>query len=224
MEFFLDTASVPEIEFYQSLGLVDGVTTNPSLLSKEGGDPISQIKKIAHIVKGPLSVEVTYTQPREMVKHALKLSKLAENVVVKVPASVSGLVAARELKKENVKMNITLVFHPSQAVPFVQLAVDYVSLFVGRVEEFGLSNKEAIWQLREAIDAMESPTKLLVASVRNPDYLIEAVIAGADVLTVPPSCWQMVFKNPIFQQGEREFLESWRTLPAAARKEYESLD
>lgn len=224
MEFFLDTASIEEIKYYRSLGLVDGVTTNPALLSKEGGDPISQIKKIAEIARGPLSVEVTYTEPSKMVKQAVKLNKLAENIVVKVPASISGLVAAQELKKEGIKMNITLVFHPSQAIPFLQLAVDYVSLFVGRVEEFGLSNKEAIWQLTQSIDEMQSPTKLIAASMRNPDYLLEAIMAGSHVLTVPPICWEMVYKNPVFQLGEKEFLDSWKRLPATARKEYESLD
>ncbi len=224
MEFFLDTASIAEIKYYKPLGLVDGVTTNPALLSKEGGDPISQIKKIAEIVSGPISVEVTYTEPREMVKHAVKLTRLAPNVVIKVPASIAGLTAAQELKKAGIRMNITLVFHPSQAVPFIQLGVDYVSLFVGRVEEFGLNNSEAIWQLRQSIDEMGSPTKLLSASIRNPNYLLEAVMAGSDVLTVPPACWQMVYKNPVFQLGEKEFLKSWQTLPADARKEYESLD
>jgi transaldolase len=224
MEFFLDTASIEDIKFYQPLGLVDGVTTNPALLSKEGGDPIDQIKKIASIVKGPISVEVTYTEPKKMVKHAIKLNRLAPNVVIKVPASLAGLTAAQELKKEGIKMNITLVFHPSQAIPFVQLEVDYVSLFIGRMEEFGLDNKEAIWQLRQSIDEMDSSTKLLSASIRNPNYLLEAVMAGSDVITVPPACWQMVYKNPIFQLGERDFLNSWQTLPATARKEYESLD
>lgn len=224
MEFFLDTASIEEIKFYKPLGLVDGVTTNPALLSKEGGDPISQIKKIAETVKGPISVEVTYTEPSKMVKHARKLNKLAPNVVIKVPASIAGLVAAQELKREGIKINATLVFHPSQAIPFIKLEADYVSLFVGRVEEFGLSNKEAIWQLRQSIDEMQSPTKFIAASIRNPDYLIEAVMAGADVLTVPPACWQMVYKNPIFLLGEKEFLNSWQKLPATARKEYESLD
>jgi transaldolase len=224
MEFFLDTASIEEIKYYKPLGLVDGVTTNPALLSKEGGDPISQIKKIAEIVSGPISVEVTYTEPREMVKHAVKLTRLAPNVVIKVPSSLAGLTAAQELKKAGIRMNVTLVFHPSQAVPFIQLGVDYVSLFIGRVEEFGLNNSEAIWQLRQAIDEMGSPTKMLSASIRNPNYLLEAVMAGSDVVTVPPTCWQMVYKNPIFQLGEKEFLKSWQTLPADARKEYESMD
>ncbi len=224
MEFFLDTASIVDIKYYLNLGLVNGVTTNPALLSKEGGDPIAQIKQIAAIVKGPISVEVTYTEPKDMVKHAIKLNKLAPNVVIKVPASVAGLTAAQELKKADIKMNVTLVFHPSQAIPFIQLGVDYVSLFIGRVEEFGLDNKEAIWQLRQSIDEMDSPTKLLSASIRNPNYLLEAVMAGSDVITVPPACWQMVYKNPIFQLGEKEFLNSWQTLPADARKEYESLD
>ena len=221
MQFFIDTASLDEIKYYKELGLVDGVTTNPALLSKEGGDPLDQIKRIAEIVSGPISAEVTYTDPAMMIKHAQKLSRVAKNIIIKVPASIPGLVCAQQLKKLGVKMNVTLIFHPSQAIPFIQLGVDYVSLFVGRVEDFGLNNKEAIWQLKELIMKMESKTKMIAASIRNPDYLLEAVRAGSDVLTVPPSCWKMVFNNPIFQIGEKEFLDSWKSLPESARKRYE---
>jgi transaldolase len=224
MEFFLDTASLGEIQQYKKLGLVDGVTTNPALLAKEGQEPVEQIKKIISLVSGPISVEVTYTEPEKMLGQARRLAKLADNIVVKVPASVAGLVAAQELKRHGIKLNITLIFHPSQAVPFVKLGADYVSLFVGRVEDFGLSNKEAIHELKRIILEMKSSTKLLAASIRNPGYLMEAVAAGSDVLTVPPSCWEKVYTNPLFQLGEREFLDSWKQLSPDARKFYEVLE
>lgn len=222
MEFFLDTASIEEIKCYRKLGLVDGVTTNPALLAKEGQDPLEQVKKIAALVPGPISVEVTYTEPDKMVKHAVKLSRLADNIVIKLPASMAGLAAARTLKEKGVKLNVTLIFHPSQAIPFIKLGVDDVSLFVGRVEDFGLCNSDAMRQTKESIVKMQSQTKLLSASIRNPEYLLEAIVAGSDALTVPPSCWEKVYNNPMFQLGEREFLDSWRQLPATLRKTYEA--
>jgi transaldolase len=224
MEFFIDTASIEDIEKYKGYGLVDGVTTNPALLAKEGQEPLEQVKKIASIIDGPLSVEVTHPGPDEMVKQAHKLAKIADNVVIKVPASIPGLITAQRLKADGIKMNITLIFHPSQAVPFIKLGVEYVSLFIGRVEDFGLSNKDAIWGIKEAIVEMDSPTKLLSASIRNPDYLMEAIVAGSEVLTVPPICWEKVYNNPLFHMGEREFMESWNSLPESARKLYESID
>lgn len=223
MEFFLDTASIADIKRYQQLGLVDGVTTNPALLAKEGGDPIEQVKKILSIVRGAVSAEVTYTEPDKMIEHARKLAKLAGNVVIKVPASVSGLLVARQLHKDGIKLNITLIFHPTQALPFIKMGVDYVSAFVGRVEDFGLNNKKLVWDTKKAITQMNSPTKVIAASMRNPDYLIDAILAGADVVTVPPSCWEKVYHNPLFILGETEFLQSWRKLPEEARKTYESL-
>lgn len=221
MQFFIDTASIEDIKYYKSLGLADGVTTNPALLAKEGLDPLEQIKKIADLVPGPISAEVTYTEPEKMIKHAQKLSKVAKNIIIKVPASIPGLICANELKKLGIKMNITLIFHPSQALPFIKLGVDYVSLFVGRSEDFGLSNSQAIWDIKKAIKEMGTSTQLISASIRNPNYMLEAVMAGSEVLTVPPSCWKAVFNNPLFHLGEREFLEMWKSLPEAARKKYE---
>jgi len=223
MEFFLDTASIEDIKCYQPLGLVDGVTTNPALLAKEGRDPIEQVKKILSIVPGPVSVEVAYTEPDRIIGHARKLAKLADNVVIKVPASFAGLTAATQLKKDGIKMNVTLIFHASQAVPFIQLGVEYVSSFIGRVEDFGLDNRKLAYDIKQAITQMDSPTKQIAASMRNPDYLLESILAGADILTVPPSCWEKVYHNPLFILGETEFLQSWRRLPEAARKTYESL-
>jgi len=223
MEFFLDTASIADIERYQELGLVDGVTTNPALLAIEGGDPISQINKILSIVSNPVSVEVTYTEPEKMVKHAHKLAGLADNVVIKIPASVAGLKAAQQLKRDGIKMNVTLIFHASQAVPFIQLGVDYVSSFIGRVEDFGLDNRKLVGDVSQAIVNMGSSTKQIAASIRNPDYLIGSICSGAEVLTVPPSCWEKAYHNPLFMLGESEFLQSWKKLPEEARKKYESL-
>ncbi len=223
MEFFLDTASIDEINRYKELGLVDGVTTNPQLLSKEGRDPLEQVREIASIVSGPISVEVTHTEPQRMVEQARGLARLAENMVIKVPASMVGLTVARRLKGEGIRTNITLVFHPSQAAPFIKMGAEFVSLFVGRVEDFGLDNTEHIRRMRSMIDETKSPTRLLAASIRNPDYLVAAITGGAHAVTVPPVCWEKVYNNPLFNQGEAEFLESWRRLPPGVREGYESI-
>ncbi len=224
MEFFLDTASIKDIEHYMQLGLVDGVTTNPALLAKEGRDPLKQVKEITSIVSGPVSVEVTYTEPEKMIKHAGKLSSIAENVVIKVPGSMAGLAVARQLKKDGIKTNITLIFHATQALPFIGLGADYVSVFIGRVEDFGLNNVKLIGDTAKAIAQMGSSTKLISASMRNPIYLLDAVLGGSDVITVPPSCWEKVYMNPLFELGEKQFLESWKKLPAEVRKKYEAFD
>lgn len=224
MEFFLDTASITEIKSYKELGLVDGVTTNPALLSKEGNDPVEQIREIAKIVtKGPISAEVTHAEPDKMVKQAIKLAAIAENIIIKVPASVPGLQLAQKLKAEGIRMNITLIFHATQAAPFIKMEAEYISIFVGRVEDFGLDNRQLIWDTRKAIDQMGSSSKLLAASMRNPDYLNEAIIAGCDAITVPPECWKKVYYNPLFIIGEKEFMDQWRTLPDSAREAYEDL-
>ena len=223
IKYFLDTASKKEIEYWKQYGLVNGITTNPALLAKEGVDPIERIKEITSIVDGPISVEVTYQDPNKMVKHAEKLSKIHPNIVVKIPASLEGLAAAYRLKKRNIKMNVTLIFHPTQAIPFIKLGVDYVSLFIGRVEDFGLSNYKAIKQIKRIIDVEKSPTKLISASIRNPSYLFAAIDAESDVITIPPSCWEKVFNNPLFKLGEQEFLDSWKSLPEDLRKNYEKL-
>ena len=224
MEFFLDTASLDQIKRYQALGLVDGITTNPALLAKEGRDPLGQLREIASIVTGPVSAEVVATDPERMIQNARKLARVAENIVVKIPASTAGLAAAQQLHNQEVPLIITLNFHASQTVPFVKLGVDYVAVFIGRTEDFGIDNKQLAWDTRLAIDNMQSRTQLLAASIRNSDYLIDAISANVDVITVPPECWEKVYKNPIFELAEREFLESWQQLPEDLRRAYEALD
>ena len=223
MQFFLDTASLADIQRFQSLGLVDGVTTNPALLAKEGQDPLVQLREITSIVSGPVSAEVVETDPERIVRHAAKLAQVADNIVVKIPASMAGLAAAPSLVAQGIKLIVTLNFHATQAVPFIKLGVDYVAVFIGRSEDFGIDNKQVCWDTRAAIDNLASPTQLMAASIRNPDYLIDAIHASSDVITVGPACWDKVYNNPLFELAEREFLESWRQLPAALRAEYEQI-
>ena len=224
MEFFLDTASIEQIKRYQDLGVVDGVTTNPALLSMEGRNPLDQLQEITSLVSGPVSAEVVETEPARIVSHARKLAQVAENIVVKIPASRTGLEAAQQLQADGVPLLVTLNFHATQAVPFIKLGVAYVAIFIGRSEDFAIDNKQLTWDTRQAIDNLNSPTRLMAASIRNPDYLIDAIRASADVITVPPVCWEKVYNNPMFEMAEREFLESWRKLPAELREEYEAFD
>ena len=224
MEFFLDTASVEEIKRYQDLGLVDGVTTNPALLAAEGRNPLDQLREITSLVSGPVSAEVVETEPARITSHAKKLTQIAENIVVKIPASRAGLEAANQLQSDRINLLVTLNFHATQAVPFIRLGVAYVAIFIGRTEDFAIDNKQLSWDTRQAIDNLNSPTRLMAASIRNPDYLIDSIRAGAHVITVPPVCWEKVYNNPIFKMAEREFLDSWRKLPAELREEYESFD
>lgn len=223
-EMFLDTASIKEIDYWKQFDLVQGVTTNPALLAIEGVDPIERIKEIGSIIDGPISVEVTYTDPDKMVEHARALSDLLPNIIIKIPASLDGLKASKLLKCYDVKLNVTLIFHPTQAIPFIRSGVDYVSLFIGRVEDFGLSNYSAIKQIKRIITVEKSKTKLISASIRNPSYLFAAIDAESDVITVPPSTWEKVFNNPMFKLGEQEFLASWQSLSFDLRKTYENIE
>ena len=224
MELFLDTASMEEIKRYLDLGLVDGVTTNPALPAAEGGDNLERLHEITSIVPGPVSAEVVETVPERIVGHARKLAKLAENIVVKIAASIAGLAAAHEMKANGTPPIITLNSHATHAVPFIKLGVHDVAVFVGRTEEFAIDNKELTWDSRRAIDGMGSPTKPMTASIRNPDYLIDAIRANAHLITAPPACREKVFGNRTFELTEREFLESCRRLPEDKRKACESFD
>ena len=223
MEFFLDSASLKEIEKWSEFGLVDGVTTNPTLLAREGREALSQLKQIASRVKGPVSAQVTFDQSDRMIQQGFALSELADNIIVKVPATEEGFRAAKVLAPEGVKCNVTLTFDPAQAVAFCRLPVAYVSLIIGRVEDFGLHGLSLAQQLRNVIDRLDSPTRLLAASIRNSHHLLAAMAAGADVLTVPPSTWVNVFSNPLTLSGEKDFFSAWRSLPHEMLNQYESL-
>ena len=223
MKFFLDTASVDEIKKWQPYGLVHGATTNPTLLAKENNDPIEQLKKITLIVDGPVSAQITYDKHEKMIVQGKALAKLSDKIVVKIPATKEGFLAAKEFVKEGINCNVTLTFDPTQAILFCLLPTTYVSLIVGRVEDFGLQNINQISKLREMIDVIKSPTKLLAASIRNSHHLIAAILSKADIVTVPPSTWDNIYQNPQTLTGEKDFLNTWKTLPQSLREKYENL-
>jgi transaldolase len=221
MLFFLDTASIEQIKIWKEKGLVDGITTNPTLLSKEGLEPVDQLKAICKIVKGPVSAQVTETKAEKMIKQASQLKKISKNIIIKLPSTVEGLLAAKVLTKKKIKTNITLGFDPSQIIAFARLNVTYFSLIVGKTEDWGFSNVISVSETKKIINNLNSKTKLLVASIRNTTHLKESVINGADVLTVPPSTWAEVYKNKYTLIGENDFQKNWISLPKGLRKKYE---
>ncbi len=224
MEYFIDTANLDQIKYWQEHSLVDGVTTNPALLAKEGCDPIEQITKIAKLVtEGPISAEITLTDPKDMIAQGIKLSKIAENIIIKIPAGKNGIPVAKALIDKGIGVNITLVFHATQAMPYIKLGSDYISVFVGRVEDFGFNNIQGVSDTRDIIDASGSKSKVLAASIRSPIQLMECVSAGSHALTVPPGTWEKVFNNPMYHSGDESFMKSWQSLPKKVRAAYDAI-
>lgn len=225
MKFFLDTASIPEIKKWLNFGVVDGITTNPSLLAKEGQEPLSQLTEIANLIDGPVSAQVTSTTLEKMITQGKALSQISKNIVVKVPSTENGFLAAKELTLSGINCNITLNFNPAQIIPFAKLPVAYVSLVLGRVGDFGLvmENRERISQSKHILEKLSSKTQLLAASIRNPEQLIDAIECGADVITVPPATWNFIFSNPLTSGGESDFFNAWNQLSLELREKYDDL-
>lgn len=205
MEFWLDTANLEDIKKWRDLGLVQGATTNPTLLAREKRDALEQLEEVCRLVEGPVSAQVTARDWQGMVRHGRELAKVAPNIVVKVPATLDGYRAAIELKHSDIPINVTLIFHICQIIPFERIPVDYVSLILGRQEDFGLDPTNA--KLRKP-----AGVKTVLASVRNPRHLLNAFSSLFDVITVPPSTWEILFQNPMTLQGENDFLSAWATL------------
>ena len=220
MRFFLDTASPAEIEKWDEFGVVQGVTTNPFLLSQEKADAHAQLKQIVDRVKGPVSAQVTHTNAESMVKQGLALRELGENVVVKLPSNIEGIKAAQTLVAKDVNVNITLAFDSAQLVLFSQIPATYISLILGKVEDFGKSNIAEISNSRQILDNLHSHSQLLVASIRNSGHLIAAINGGADVITVPPSTWTAIYNNPITRALGDDFLNAWSNLDSSLRDGY----
>ena len=214
--FFLDSASENEIKKWNNLNLVNGVTTNPILLAKEKQDPIKILKNISKIVKGPISAQVTEKDYEKMINQGLYLSKIHKNIIVKIPCNFEGLKAAKVLKKKKIKINITLGFNPAQIVAFANLNIDFFSLIIGKTEDWGFSNTKSISACKNIIKSMKSETKLLVASIRNEEHLEKAITDGADIVTVPPSTWETIYKNKYSDIGLKSFFETWLKV----KKEY----
>jgi len=209
MQFFLDTANLDQIREVKELGLLDGVTTNPTLMSREGGDWREQAALICEMVDGPVSLEVIGTTREEMVREAKDLVSFGDNVVVKIPMIAEGLKALNELREREIKTNVTLVFSPAQALLAAKLGATYVSPFVGRLDNLSQSGMEGVDQMRTMFDNYGYSTKILVASVRHPLHVLESGLIGADVITLPYSTIMQLMQHPMTDKGLAAFLADW---------------
>jgi transaldolase len=212
MKIFLDTANLDSIKKYTELGVVDGITTNPSLLLKENSDPISAMKNIVKLVDGPVSLEVVAIGFDEMIEEALKLAKYGDNVVVKIPMTLDGLKAVNTLTKKNIKTNVTLIFSASQALLASKAGATYISPFIGRLDDIGHDGLGLISDIVQIFGSYDISTQVLVASVRHPIHVIESAKLGADVVTLPPDILQKMFHHTLTDKGLDIFLSDWQKL------------
>ncbi len=211
MKFFLDTANVDKIKYYADMGLVDGVTTNPSLVAKEGRNFEEVIKEITSIVNGPVSAEVTATDSENMVKQARQLSKMHKNIVIKIPMIKEGIKAAHTLAKEGIKINMTLIFSPSQALLAAKAGARYVSPFVGRLDDISHIGMELVETIRGIFDNYDFNCEIIVASIRNPLHVVDAAVTGADIATIPPDVMEKLFNHPLTDIGLAKFMKDWES-------------
>lgn len=221
MKFFLDTADVSEISRAVDAGLIDGITTNPSLLSKaagEAGDPRAILKQICQLVKGDISAEVVATSSDEMLREGRELAKIADNIVVKVPLIEEGLVACRRFRAEGIKVNVTLCFSPTQALVAAKAGASYISPFVGRLDDVASDGMNLIHQILTIYHNYDYDTEVLVASVRHPQHVVAAAMMGAHVCTMPAKVLNQLLLHPLTDKGIDLFLSDWAKLPSAKRK------
>ncbi|MBM3779590.1 MAG: fructose-6-phosphate aldolase [Acidimicrobiia bacterium] len=214
MKLFVDSGSVKDIEALASLGIVDGVTTNPSLLAKEGGDYRAILKRICEIVQGPVSGEVVATSAAGMIREGRDLAAIDPHIVVKVPFTREGLKACRTLSSEGTRVNVTLIFSAPQAWLAAKVGATYVSPFVGRLDDVGAAGMGLIQEIVDLFDHAGYGTEVLVASVRGPLHVIEAGRMGADVVTCPPAVVEQLFKHPLTDIGLERFLKDWEKAQA----------
>ena len=212
MKFFVDTANIDEIVQLSEMGIVDGVTTNPSLIYKSGKDFKEVIKDIAKIISGPISAEVTSLDKIEMINQGIELSKIANNIVIKVPLTTDGLIACRTLSKKSIKVNVTLCFSSSQALLAAKMGASYVSPFIGRLDD--ISN-EGLNLIEEIITIYSNypntlNTEVLVASIRSPLQVSQVAQMGADVATIPPKIIKQMIKHPLTDIGLKSFMDDWK--------------
>ena len=211
MKFFIDTADVSEIKELSSSGLLDGVTTNPSLIKKSGRNINEVIAEICDIVPGPVSAEVTATTYEEMLKEAEVLKEIAKNVTIKVPLTWDGLKACRTLRNDDVLVNVTLCFSASQALLAAKAGATFISPFVGRLDDIGLNGMDLISDICEIYSNYPNlNTEVLVASIRNPNHVIDAAKIGADVVTLPPNVLKQLISHPLTDNGLKAFLDDWK--------------
>lgn len=212
MKFFIDTANINEIKEAASLGIVDGVTTNPSLVSKEGKDFRKLLDEILAVVDGPVSAEVVGTDYDSMLKEAWELASIHKNIVVKIPLIREGLKVVKTVSEEGIKTNVTLCFSPNQALLAAKAGATYISPFVGRLDDISHVGMDLIAQIIQIYDNYGFETEVLVASIRNPLHLVDAAMMGADVATIPFDVMMKLFNHPLTDIGLEKFLSDWNKL------------
>lgn len=220
MKIFLDTADLAEIRRGMDAGLIDGITTNPSLIWKSAGaqgEPREILKQICDTVPGPISAEVVATDADTMVSEGKKLAKIADNIVVKAPLTEDGLVACQRLRAEDIRVNVTLCFSPTQALLAAKAGASYISPFLGRIDDISSDGMELIRQIRVIYDNYGFDTELLAASIRHPQHVVEAALAGADIATMPPKVFWQLLNHPLTDKGLAAFLADWEKLPEDRR-------
>jgi transaldolase len=212
MKFFLDTGSIDEIRKGAESGYLDGITTNPSLVSKEGRSFKDLLKDICKIVSGPVNAEVTATDAPGMLKQAMELKEVAPNIVIKIPMLPEGLKALKTLSEQRVNTNVTLIFSPVQALIAAKLGATYVSPFIGRLDDISQVGMDVIREIRQIFDNYAYETQILTASVRHPVHVLEAALAGSDVATMPFKVFEMLVKHPLTDIGNEKFMADWKKL------------
>lgn len=213
MKFFIDSANLKEIEAAVALGLVDGVTTNPSLLSKEQGKPIEIFKKICQLVIGPVNAEVVSEDAPGMVKEGQSLARIHKNICVKIPMTTEGLKAVKKLSGQGIPTNVTLIFSPIQALLAAKAGAAYVSPFVGRLDDISQDGMELVEQIVTIYNNYGYETEVIVASVRNPVHVLTAALMGADIATIPYKVLIQLANHPLTTIGLKKFLEDWNKIP-----------
>lgn len=217
MKIFLDTAHIEDIREIASWGIVDGATTNPTLLSRERGDPKEILKEICEIVGGPVSAEVIAQDTEGMIKEAKELSRIHELIVIKIPLTVEGLKATKVLAEEGIRVNTTLVFSPSQALLAAKAGATYVSPFIGRLDDISSDGMKLVPDILTIFDNYGFETELLVASIRHPQHVVEAALLGADIATVPPQILRKLVNHPLTDIGIERFLSDWEKVQGKRR-------
>jgi transaldolase len=215
MKIFVDTGSIKDIKALAELGIIDGVTTNPTLMAKESGDPKAMLKEICRIVQGPVSGEVVATEYEGMIREGHDIAKIDEHMVVKVPFTKAGVRACKTLSSEGIRVNVTLIFSATQALLAAKVGATFVSPFVGRLDDIATDGMHVIEEIVEIFDNYDFPTEVLVASTRHPIHIVQAARLGADICTCPPAVIEALFKHPLTDLGLERFLKDWEKAQAA---------
>lgn len=213
MKFFIDTANTKEIKEAWELGVIDGVTTNPSLISKEKRNPIELLQEICGIVDGPVSAEAVSLEAEGMVKEAQELAKIHKNIVIKIPMTKDGLKAVKKLSRLEIKTNVTLIFSPNQALLAAKAGAAFVSPFVGRLDDITHYGMDLVGQILEIYDNYAFDTEVIVASIRNPLHVLDAARMGAHIATIPFAVIEQLSKHPLTDIGIEKFLKDWEKVP-----------